>query len=84
MPRSSRNKEYSGAWMAFQKTVTECVKVGLPRLSKSTKATNKDAMVKSRGKVRVIDATSLSTPDQKIEDQEKNMGLRVRKQMRRH
>jgi len=39
---------------------------------------------KVRGKVRVIDATSLSTPDQKIEDQEKNMGLRVRKQMRRH
>jgi hypothetical protein len=36
------------------------------------------------GKVRMIDTTRLSTPDQKLDDQEKNMGSRVRKQMRRH
>jgi hypothetical protein len=71
MPRSFRNKEYSSAWVAFQKIVAECVVVGLPHLSKSTKATNKDAMAKFEGKVRLTDTTRLSIPGQKSEIEKK-------------
>ena len=61
MPRSIRNKEYSNVSFGMRVAVTESVRFGCPTFEKSTKATNKDAIAKSKGKTGR--PTRLSTPD---------------------